>query len=99
MSPSRVVLRLTALVVGLALLLAGCGGAAEPQQGAPRTIRIALDWTPNTNHSGLYVAQQEGWFRDAGLDVQFLPYNNTPPDTLVGAGAAEFGISFQDEFT
>ena len=65
----------------------------------PTTIRFALDWTPNTNHTGLYVAQQQGWFRDAGLDVQILPYNSTSPDTLVSSGAAEFGISFQDSFT
>jgi ABC-type nitrate/sulfonate/bicarbonate transport system substrate-binding protein len=78
----------------LALLLAGCGGG-----NGPETVRVALDWTPNTNHTGLFVAQQEGWFREAGLDVQFLPYNNTSPDTLVSSGAAEFGISFQDSFT
>ena len=78
-------------------LLAACGGGGS---GSGRqTVRIALDWTPNTNHTGLYAAQQQGWFRDAGLDVQFLPYNNTSPDTLVSAGAAEFGISFQDSFT
>ena len=58
-----------------------------------------MDWTPNTNHTGLYVAQQQGWFADAGLDVQILPYNSTSPDTLVSSGAAEFGISFQDSFT
>ncbi len=62
-------------------------------------MRFALDWTPNTNHSGLYVAQQQGWFTGAGLDVQILPYNSTSPDTLVSSGAAEFGISFQDSFT
>ncbi|WP_308282988.1 ABC transporter substrate-binding protein [Pseudonocardia nigra] len=92
---TRIVMALLAVV---AVLLAGCssGGAAE---GGRQTIRIALDWTPNTNHTGLYVAQQEGYFRDAGLDVQFLPYNNTSPDTLVSSGAAEFGISFQDSFT
>ena len=94
------------LVTALAVLLvlAGCstttpGGApTDPGSGAQK-IRIALDWTPNTNHTGLYVAQQEGWFRAAGLDVEFLPYNNASPDTLVSAGAAEFGISFQDSFT
>lgn len=97
---------LVSLVVGL-VLLAGCssatsgGTAAAPAQGgaAATPIRVALDWTPNTNHTGLFVAQQRGWFRDAGLDVQFLPYNSTSPDTLVGSGAAEFGISFQDSFT
>src|SRR6201991_919993 len=84
----------------LALVLAGCGtGASAGGDGLSAPIRIALDWTPNTNHTGLYVAQQEGWFRDAGLDVQFLPYNNTSPDTLVSSGAAEFGVSFQDSFT
>src|SRR5215217_30560 len=94
------------LVTALAVLLvlAGCstttpGGAPTDQGSGAQKIRIALDWTPNTNHTGLYVAQQEGWFRAAGLDVQFVPYNNTPPDTLVGSGAAEFGISFQDSFT
>ena len=92
-----------ALLAVLALVLAACGQGAPAGSAAPtaeRTpIRIALDWTPNTNHTGLYVAQQEGWFAAAGLDVQFVPYNNTPPDTLVGSGAAEFGISFQDSFT
>jgi ABC-type nitrate/sulfonate/bicarbonate transport system substrate-binding protein len=97
----------SALVPIVALLLTACGGGSGgPSSGTPsapageRTpIRVALDWTPNTNHTGLFVAQQEGWFEQAGLDVQFVPYNNTPPDTLVGSGAAEFGISFQDSFT
>jgi ABC-type nitrate/sulfonate/bicarbonate transport system substrate-binding protein len=47
----------------------------------------------------LYVAQQKGYFKDAGLDVEILPYNNASPDTLVSSGAADFGISFQDSFT
>lgn len=82
----------------LVLFLTACGGAA-PEGQQQQKIRIALDWTPNTNHTGLYVAQQEGWFREAGLDVEFLPYNSTSPDILVSSGAAEFGISFQDSFT
>jgi ABC-type nitrate/sulfonate/bicarbonate transport system substrate-binding protein len=92
---------LAALAAAPALAAVGCGsgsGAAAPP-GSPTTVRFAMDWTPNTNHTGLYVAQQQGWFRDAGLDVQILPYNSTSPDTLVSSGAAEFGISFQDSFT
>ncbi len=93
---------LTALAAAPAFALVGCGssggGGATPA-GAPTPIRFAMDWTPNTNHTGLYVAQQQGWFRDAGLDVQILPFNSTSPDTLVSSGAAEFGISFQDSFT
>ena len=87
-----------ALLLALSLLVAACGGGA-PAAPARTPVRIALDWTPNTNHTGLYVAQEEGWFADAGLDVQFLPYNETAPDTLVGSGAADFGISFQETFS
>jgi len=85
---------LAVLLATLSLVMAGCAG-----DDGRRPIRIALDWTPNTNHTGLYVAQAEGYFAAAGLDVEFLPYNSTSPDTLVSAGAAEFGISFQDSFT
>jgi ABC-type nitrate/sulfonate/bicarbonate transport system substrate-binding protein len=84
---------------GAFLVLAACGSGTPQQGSAPEKIRVALDWTPNTNHTGLFVAQQEGWFRQAGLDVEFLPYNQTAPETLVGSGAADFGISFQDLFT
>jgi ABC-type nitrate/sulfonate/bicarbonate transport system substrate-binding protein len=83
----------------LVLLTAGCGDTADGGDGAGTRIRIALDWTPNTNHTGLFVAQQEGWFEEAGLNVEFLPFNNNSPDTLAGSGAAEFAVSFQDTFT
>ena len=97
------------LIIALAALLRagrlrrpgrrGSGGRGRRRPGRAR--RSGSRWTgrPNTNHTGLFVAQQEGWFRAAGLDVEFLPYNNASPDTLVSSGAAEFGISFQDSFT
>jgi ABC-type nitrate/sulfonate/bicarbonate transport system substrate-binding protein len=65
--------------------------AAMPAH-ADETISVALDWTPNTNHVGLYVAQAQGWFKEAGLDVDILPYTDTSSGTLVAAGVAEFGI-------
>jgi NitT/TauT family transport system substrate-binding protein len=63
------------------------------------TVRLALDWTPNTNHTGFYVAAANGWYRDAGVDFQVLPYGTTAPEALVGAGQADCGISFQDALT
>ena len=63
------------------------------------TVRLALDWTPNTNHTGFYVAQANGWYGDAGVDLQILPYGSTTPEVLIGAGQAECGISFQDALT
>ncbi|MFC4377680.1 ABC transporter substrate-binding protein [Nocardia halotolerans] len=76
-------------------LLTACGTGG----GSDQTIRFALDWTPNTNHVGLYVALQRGYFADAGLDVQVLPYNNTSVDTVIDAGNAEFGISTHNSST
>jgi ABC-type nitrate/sulfonate/bicarbonate transport system substrate-binding protein len=59
---------------------------------AEERLSVALDWTPNTNHVGLYVAQAKGWFEEAGLDVDILPYTDTSSGTLVASGVAEFGI-------
>lgn len=59
---------------------------------AQQEISVALDWTPNTNHVGLYVAQAQGWFDAAGLDVEILPYTDTSSGTLLSSGAAEFAI-------
>ena len=63
------------------------------------TVRLALDWTPNTNHTGFYVAAANGWYESAGVDLQILPYASTTPEALMAAGQAECGISFQDALT
>ena len=73
------------------LALAALLMAALPAQAAEK-LTVALDWTPNTNHVGLYVAQAKGWFKDAGLDVEILPYTDTSSGTLVSTGVAQFGI-------
>ena len=59
-------------------------------------ITFVLDWTPNTNHTGLYVAQEKGWFTDAGLDVEIVSPPEDGAEMLVGANKAQFGVSFQD---
>ncbi|CAM2872057.1 ABC transporter substrate-binding protein [Skermania piniformis] len=82
-------------VIVLVALLALVTSCATDQPQDKTTIRFALDWMPNTNHSGLYVALRQGWFADAGLDVQVVPYGQTAPDNLMDSGNAEFGISFQ----
>ncbi|NWJ98164.1 MAG: ABC transporter substrate-binding protein [Chloroflexi bacterium] len=57
-------------------------------------VSLSLDWVPNTNHTGIYVAQQKGWYKEAGIDLQILPYaDGASPETVVGAGKADFGIS------
>jgi ABC-type nitrate/sulfonate/bicarbonate transport system substrate-binding protein len=63
------------------------------------SVRFALDWTPNTNHTGIYVAKANGWYEDAGVDLKILPYGTSTPEALIAAGQAECGISFQDALT
>jgi ABC-type nitrate/sulfonate/bicarbonate transport system substrate-binding protein len=62
-------------------------------------VRLALDWTPNTNHTGFFVSAANGWYKDAGVNLQILPYATTAPEALLTAGQAECGISFQDALT
>lgn len=103
MSPSRrfsMRFAASASAVAIVTALVGCSGADATESDEHRpTVRFALDWTPNTNHTGLYVALNQGYFAEAGIDVEVLPFNSSNPEVLVDAGQAEFGISFQDTAT
>ncbi|QWT17424.1 ABC transporter substrate-binding protein [Collinsella sp. zg1085] len=90
--------------MGGAALLAGCSrpdtpGSTVESGGSSsklKKVRFALDWTPNTNHTGIYVAAKRGYFAQAGLDVEILQAPENGADALVAAGDAEFGVSFAD---
>ena len=74
------------------------GGAGTGATGLTQ-VSLALDWTPNTNHTGIYVAQQLGYFAQRGLDLRIVPYGSTAPEVLVSTHKADFGISYQDGLT
>jgi ABC-type nitrate/sulfonate/bicarbonate transport system substrate-binding protein len=78
-------------VLGIAVFLAGCGG-----RKAGNTVRVVLDWTPNTNHSGLYAAREKGWFADEGLSVEIMQPPEDGALVLLAAGNAEFAVDFQE---
>ncbi len=61
-----------------------------------KDITFVLDWTPNTNHTGLYVAQKLGYFEEAGLNVTIVQPPEDGATTMVASGQAQFGIDFQD---
>lgn len=82
------------LVLTLTLGLAACGDSGETAES--ETITIVLDWTPNTNHTGIYVALANGYFADAGLNVEVVQPPEDGAVTLVASGKAQFGVSFQD---
>jgi ABC-type nitrate/sulfonate/bicarbonate transport system substrate-binding protein len=73
--------------LGLALAL-----VITPALAQTTPVTIALDWTPNTNHVGLYVAEAKGFYEEAGLAVEILPYTDTSAGTLVANHVADFGI-------
>ncbi len=61
-------------------------------------VTLALDWYPNANHAGIYMALDRGYFTDAGLDVEvYTPSDPTTVLQTVGAGRDTFGISYQSE--
>lgn len=77
------------LIALCTLLLVGCTQGKNKE-----TIQIVLDWVPNTNHTGLYVAMEKGYFGDLNVEVVQPPEGSTT--SLIGSGGAAFGISFQD---
>lgn len=85
------------LAVASVLVLGGCAAVdnAEDDTGEREDVTFALDWAPNTNHIGVYVADALGYFEEAGIDVEILPYGSTAVSELVSAGAADFGLAGQ----
>lgn len=88
------------ICLGMMAMFCGCGADRDNSREADKKglteITMVLDWTPNTNHTGLYVAEEKGYFADAGLRVSIVQ----PPDggatDMVASGGAQFGVDFQD---
>ncbi len=77
------------LILTMVFAMTACGESKK-------TITFVLDWTPNTNHTGLYAALANGYFEEAGLNVKVVQPPEDGAEMMVGAGQAQFGISFQD---
>jgi ABC-type nitrate/sulfonate/bicarbonate transport system substrate-binding protein len=81
--------------------LAACSSSQSSveKEGALKKVSIVLDWTPNTNHTGIYVAKEEGYFKKHGLDVNIILPGEAGADQLVASGKSEFGVSYQEGIT
>ena len=66
------------------------------EKNDPSRIRLCLDWTPNTNHTGFYVALEKGWFAEEGLEVAILQPPEDGALLLLASGRAEFAVDFQE---
>ena len=94
---------IVATVMLAVTVFSGCGnGESANGSGASENgkelekVTFVLDWTPNTNHTGLYAAQEMGYFEEAGLEVEIVQPPEDGAVVLVASGKAQFGISFQD---
>jgi putative hydroxymethylpyrimidine transport system substrate-binding protein len=90
---------LVALAVACAAIVAGCGEKSESTtSGSPEPFTLALDFYVNPDHAGIFEAIDNGYFRDAGLEVEpQTPSDPSAPIRQVAAGNADLAISYEPE--
>jgi putative hydroxymethylpyrimidine transport system substrate-binding protein len=85
-------------VLALALALAACGEKSEGGGSEKQSLSLTLDFYPNPDHAGIYMAQKLGYFDEAGLDVSIhTPADPAAPIKEVAAGRTDLAISYQPE--
>lgn len=62
-------------------------------------VTVILDYVANTNHTGMYVALDQGYYKDDGLNVSIVEPTEGATATLVAVGKGDFGISYQEDVT
>lgn len=91
--------RAVAVFAAVAMIapLAACGSDGDTNAESAddlTTITFAMDYLPGPAHNGLAYAIQEGLFEERGIEVDLLPYTDSPPDSLIAAGTADLGINW-----
>jgi ABC-type nitrate/sulfonate/bicarbonate transport system substrate-binding protein len=86
-------------VVSLLLVVAFAVSCGSPAPEGLTPVKLMLDWVPNTNHTGIYVARDKGYFEEAGLEIEIVEPGEVYPEAAVAGGAVDFGISFQENVT
>lgn len=82
----------SALVAGMMV-----AGTIAPAAATDK-ITLLLDWFVNPDHGPIIIAEEKGYFKDAGLDVEVIaPADPADPPKLVAAGRAELAISYQPQ--
>ena len=98
MKPLRLAV-LAATFALLAVLFAACGEKAEDTTGGEtESLSLALDFYPNPDHAGVYMAEELGYYEEAGLDVKIeAPTDPSLPIKQVAAGRTDVAISYEPE--
>lgn len=84
-----------------ATLLAACGSNGTSEDSSQKTanatkLTFCLDYTPNTNHTGIYVAMDKGYFAEEGIELDIVQPAEDTAEAIVATGKAQLGVSFQD---
>ena len=92
------------LVIISAVYLSSCRISTADEAAAItgqelKKITLVLDWVPNTNHTGIYVARDKGYYKEVGLEVAIVQPAEGGAADLIAAGKGEFGISYQEQVT
>lgn len=94
---------ITVTLLSTSLLLSGCGTSSskkqEQKQSKKEEVTVILDYVANTNHTGMYVALDQGYYDEMGLDVEIVEPTEGATATLIAVGKGDFGISYQEDVT
>ncbi len=83
--------RIALLIALAAVVVAGCGGGESSQQ--PRRVTLALDFTPNGVHAGIYATVRKGLDRQHGVQLVIRqPSASTDSLKLLAAGRADLAV-------
>jgi putative hydroxymethylpyrimidine transport system substrate-binding protein len=87
-----------AMIAAVTILGSGCGEKSEEPSGGLEELDLALDFYVNPDHAGIYTALENGYFRDAGLDVKpRVPSDPAAPTKQVAAGRVDLAVSYEPE--
>jgi len=91
------------LVAALTTALCACGDTQTGEQSKEnqelKKVTVVLDYVPNTNHTGMYVALNKGYYEAEGLDVEIIEPTEGATATLIAQQKGTFGIAYQEDVT
>lgn len=91
------ILLAAAMLVTMAL---GASVVSAAEDGADlQKVTVILDYVPNTNHTGMYIALNKGYYAEEGLDVQIIEPTEGATNNLIANGVGDFGIAYQEDVT
>ena len=85
--------KLVLIMLGVALVISGCSSSKSTNDaGALTKIRLPMGYIPNIQYAPFYVAVEKGYFKEAGIEIDFDYKFETDGVALVGAGELPFAV-------